>query len=105
MNAVTGTDTAGNRRGPQPVFLHSPFSGQGKAHGEDAMNGTEGQPIYELCFESLRDPCRSCAFPCDARGQVDMDRLGERLLCEYLYARTVIGREFRLPAVRRRERR
>ncbi|WP_157270995.1 hypothetical protein [Azohydromonas aeria] len=70
------------------------------------MNTSNSQPVvYELCFESLEDPCRSCAFPCDAGGHVDMDRLGERVLCEYLYARTVIGREFRLPAVRRRERR
>lgn len=59
------------------------------------------QPGYELRFESLIDPGRVCAFPCDARGQVDMDELGEQTLRHYLYARAVIGKEFRRPAVRR----
>jgi hypothetical protein len=60
------------------------------------------QGHFELCFESLHDPRQIYAFPCDAWGHVDMDQLEERMLCEYLYARTVIGREFRLPSVRRR---
>jgi hypothetical protein len=57
---------------------------------------------YELHFESLVDPERACAFPCDARGQVDMDRLEDAMLHHYLFARAVIGKIFRLPAVRRR---
>lgn len=60
---------------------------------------------YELHFESLADPCQACAFPCDAHGQVDMDRLGDAALHRYLYARAVIGRVYRLPAVRSRARR
>jgi hypothetical protein len=57
------------------------------------------QPGYELRFESLVDPQRACAFPCDARGQVDMDGLGEQALRRYLYARAVIGKEFWPPLV------
>ncbi len=55
---------------------------------------------YELTFRSLFNPGRGLAFPCDASGLVDMDALGERALNSYLYARTVIGREFAMPTVR-----
>ena len=60
------------------------------------------QPCYELRFESLVDPLRACAFPCDAHGRVDMDSLGEHTLRLYLYARAVIGKEFRRPLVQPR---
>jgi hypothetical protein len=56
-------------------------------------------PRYELRFRSLFNEGRGYAFPCDAQGHVDMDLLGERLLNSYLYARSVIGREFATPAV------
>lgn len=59
------------------------------------------QTGYELHFESLHDPRCILAFPCDACGHVDMDRLGESALDRYLFARAVIGREYRLPRVRR----
>lgn len=59
-------------------------------------------PGYELHFESLDDLERACAFPCDARGQVDMDRLEDAMLHHYLFARAVIGKIFRRPAVRPR---
>ncbi|NML17262.1 hypothetical protein [Azohydromonas caseinilytica] len=68
------------------------------------MNGLQlDQSGYELCFESLREPRRVQAFPCDADGHVDMDELGETRLREYLYARAVIGKEFSLPSVRVRD--
>ena len=55
---------------------------------------------YELHFESLSGAHGACDFPCDARGQVDMDRLEDLALVNYLYARAVIGREYGLPSVR-----
>ena len=58
-------------------------------------------PAYELRFQSLFDEGRAFAFPCDETGHVDMDALSERARHNYLYARTVIGREFSMPAVRR----
>jgi hypothetical protein len=54
---------------------------------------------FELRFQSLFDAGRGYAFPCDAAGHVDMDALGERARNRYLYARTVVGREFFMPKV------
>jgi hypothetical protein len=54
---------------------------------------------YELRFCSLFNEGRALAFPCDAAGHVDMDAMSGNALNNYLYARTVIGREFALPAV------
>jgi hypothetical protein len=54
---------------------------------------------YILRFESLFDGGRALAFRCDAGGQVDLDALSERAKMNYLYARTVIGRDFAMPRV------
>jgi len=54
---------------------------------------------FELRFQSLFNEGRALAFPCDADGHVDMDALSERARDNYLYARTVVGREFATPAV------
>jgi len=54
---------------------------------------------YELRFRSLFQPGRGLSFDCDSNGNVDLDVLSERALENYLYARTVIGREFFLPVV------
>jgi hypothetical protein len=61
------------------------------------------QTCYELRFQSLFDEGRGLAFPCDAMGHVDLDGMSERARLNYLYARTVIGREFATPAVRYRD--
>lgn len=55
---------------------------------------------FELCFQSRFNEGRSLAFPCDAAGCVDMDALSETARRDYLYARTVVGREFSRPTVR-----
>lgn len=54
---------------------------------------------YELCFHSLTRADHAIAFPCDEGGHVDIDSLSARARLNYFYARTVIGREFSLPAV------
>lgn len=54
---------------------------------------------FELRFPSLFDDGRGLAFPCDARGQVDLDALSQRALNNYLYARVAIGRDFGMPTV------
>jgi hypothetical protein len=61
------------------------------------MNQPSGQ--FDLCFRSLFDPGRAFAFPCDAQGQVDMDRLSERARANYLFARAMVGREVAQPSV------
>lgn len=54
---------------------------------------------YELRFRSLFHPGRGLAFPCDATGKVDMDGMSRRALNNYLFARTLIGREFSVPEI------
>ena len=54
---------------------------------------------YQLRFRSLFNPGHSYVFPCDRAGRVDLDRLSERARANYLYARTVVGREFGMPDV------
>jgi len=63
----------------------------------DALQTPTG---FVLLFRPLSNDGHGYAFPCDAAGRVDMDALGERQLNDYLYARTVVGREFSVPAVR-----
>lgn len=59
-----------------------------------------GQPIvFELRFESLFNPGRALAFPCDESGRVELDALSEPARRNYFYARAVVGREFATPAV------
>ena len=72
---------------------------QPQAPRQTAHDGARDSTQYQLRFQSLFDEGRGYAFPCDARGQVDMDSLGDRLRNSYLYARTLIGREFAMPAV------
>jgi hypothetical protein len=54
---------------------------------------------YELRFESIFNAGRAYAFPCGADGHVDMDALSETARRNYMYARAVIGREFRMPVL------
>ena len=61
------------------------------------MNSTT---TFELRFQSLFDPGRGFAFPCDPKGLVDLDQLSDRARNNYLFARAVVGRELTLPAVR-----
>lgn len=64
------------------------------------MHADTPHTAYELRFRSLFDEGRGLAFPCDAAGRVDLDALSPRARHNYFYARTVIGREFAMPAVR-----
>ena len=54
---------------------------------------------FQLCYRSLFQPGGGFAFPCDARGQVDLDGLSERARNNYFYARAMVGKELALPAV------
>lgn len=60
---------------------------------------SEHGTMFQLRFQSLFNAGRGYAFPCDATGHVDMNALGERARNNYLYARTVVGREFASPMV------
>ena len=54
---------------------------------------------HVLRFTSLFDAGRGLVFPCDASGHVELDALSNRARLTYFYARTVIGREFFIPAI------
>lgn len=58
-----------------------------------------GLPSFEVRFDSLFNPGRGFAFPCDSQGHVDLDGLSERARDNYLYARAMVGRENALPIV------
>lgn len=56
-------------------------------------------PQFELRFDSLFVSGRGYAFPCDPKGQVDLDRMSEKARNNYFYARAMVGRELTVPAV------
>lgn len=56
---------------------------------------------FALRFQSLFNQGRAMVFPCDARGQVNLDALSERARENYFYARAVIGFEYAEPAIMR----
>lgn len=61
---------------------------------------TEMSPNFELRFTSLFNEGRGLAFPCDDHGHVDLDQLSDRAPNNYLFARTLVGREFATPSLR-----
>ena len=63
------------------------------------MNATSPASSYELRFMSLFSEGRGLSFPCDPKGDVHLDEMSERARANYFYARTVVGREFAVPAV------
>jgi hypothetical protein len=54
---------------------------------------------FQLRFDPLGTTEPALTFPCDAKGQVDLNALTARALCDYLFARALIGRSFDRPAV------
>lgn len=54
---------------------------------------------FELRFEALSQVGRGFTFPCDASGNVDLDELSDGLRQNYLFAHTLIGRDFAAPVV------
>ena len=64
-----------------------------------ALTPSPVNTCFELRFESLFHPGRALAFPCDAKGCVELDGLSDPARCNYFYARSVVGREFASPSV------
>ena len=56
---------------------------------------------HELRFASLFHPGRGVVVPCSESGNVDLDRLTERLRVAYLGARAMVGRKYAHPTVQR----
>jgi hypothetical protein len=64
-----------------------------------SISSATGHFGYELRFDSLFASGRGFAFPCDAAGHVNLDRLSPRARSNYWYARSVVGRELSVPSV------
>lgn len=68
-------------------------------HREPSMKVQHTPSAFVLRFDPLLGVGRAFSFPCDADGRVDLDCLAERARCNYFYARSLIGRDFTMPAV------
>lgn len=60
------------------------------------------QATHLLHFEPLTRGEASLDIPCDSCGRVWLDALGDELRNDYFFARTLIGRLFAAPTVRRK---
>ena len=58
-----------------------------------------GAFAFELRFEPLFQPGRALAFPCDGEGHVDLERCSREERTSYLFARAMVGREYKGPRV------
>lgn len=54
---------------------------------------------FQLWFKPLSIAAPALAFACDSSGHVDLDLLDRRERLNYLFARTLVGRDFRRPTV------
>ena len=65
------------------------------------MRPTNDAPLrgFQLRFDALSVNGRDLTFPCDARGNVDLDELSDGLRRTYLYAHTLIGRDYAMRIV------
>lgn len=63
------------------------------------LAGAQRAHARVLRFASLFSEGRALAFPCDERGQVDLDALPERARGNFFFARALVGREFAVPRV------
>jgi hypothetical protein len=54
---------------------------------------------FQLRFRSLFREGRGYSFPCDAIGNVDLDRLSERARVNYFFARAMVGRDLHVAEV------
>ncbi len=69
------------------------------------VQAIEAQPsgAFELRFGHLFKEGRGLAFPCDENGCVKLDELSDRARENYFFARALVGREYRVPAVALRD--
>ncbi|HZE92994.1 MAG TPA: hypothetical protein VE029_14980 [Rhizobacter sp.] len=61
-----------------------------------------GDSDYELRFADLAHAGHGYAFPCDGRGQVNLDRLSDKGRANYFFARATVGHQLAWPTVSRR---
>jgi hypothetical protein len=89
------SDSAQNT--PRLLFKHA--SRPRRARQEPAMNLSIVNDSFEIRYPSLFARGRAMAFPCDAKGRVDLDALTARACANYLFARAMVGRDYACPLV------
>jgi len=60
-------------------------------------------PSYEIRFQSLFKEGRALSFPCDREGRVNLDHANDRLRSSYMFARSMLGREYAMPVILARD--
>ena len=65
------------------------------------VSSAAGAVDFELRFEPLFQPGCALAFPCDKEGHVDLERCGKDERTSYLFARAMVGRQYKGPRVAR----
>lgn len=101
MRAVShgfGSSSDSAQQALRLLFEHS--SQQWRACQETDMNHQAiDQDNFEIRYPSLFATGRALAFPCDAKGRVDIDALTARACINYLFARAMVGRDYACPMV------
>jgi hypothetical protein len=85
---------------PSSAFITVCLSREFAMGMSDEQAGCES--CYELRFEGFFHAGRSFAFPCDARGNVNLTLLSDRARVNYLRVREMVGRDFFTPMMYRR---
>ena len=69
------------------------------------LQSTSAQAVasYEIRFQSLFKEGRALSFPCDPEGRVDLDQANDRLRSSYMFARSMLGREYAMPVILARD--
>ncbi len=100
MRAVShrrGRSSDSAQAAPRLLFKHA--SRQWRACQEPAMNLSITSESFEIRYPPLFARGRALAFPCDAKGQVDLDALTAHACANYLFARAMVGRDYGCPLV------
>jgi hypothetical protein len=84
-----------------PLIQNASMSTASAGGSPPRHGGDDVDRAHQLRFSSLFQPGRGVVVPCDARGEVNLDALTDRLRNAYLGARAMIGREYGFPTVER----
>lgn len=59
----------------------------------------EASPGFRLVYRSISGSLAEHGFPCNPRGEVDLDLLDDRSRNNYFFARAMVGRAMKPPMV------
>lgn len=62
-----------------------------------SQGGASPESQYFLLYPAIHQGRRPLAFPCDAKGRVNLDALSEKARLNYFLARMTVGRDYLCP--------